>query len=91
MRKVREPKLRMVRKQTYIMPEQDEELKKLAEVKQVAEAEVIREALDSFIRQEKHRLNINPLRSIIGISGEIEGPEDGSAAHDRYIYGRRRL
>jgi len=88
MAKAREHDRRMVRKQTYIMPEQDEELKRLAKVKGVTEAEVIREALDNFIEQEKHRLKINPLREIIGISGETEGPQDGSVGHDRYIYGQ---
>lgn len=79
---------RMVRKQTYILPEQDEELKKLAKIKMVTEAEIIREALDNFIRQEKKRLQENPLLEIVGISGDAEGPRDGSVNHDRYLYGR---
>lgn len=84
----RERAQRMVRKQTYIFPEQDEELKKLAKIKMVTEAEIIREALDNFISQEKKRLQENPLLEIVGISDETEGPQDGSVNHDRYLYGR---
>lgn len=84
----RERAERMVRKQAYIFPEQDEELKKLAKIKMVTEAEIIREALDNFIRQEKKRLQENPLLKIVGIGGEEEGPQDGSVNHDKYLYSR---
>lgn len=40
--------MRMVRKQVYITPEQDELLKRVAEERGVTEAEVIRAALDTL-------------------------------------------
>ena len=83
-----EQEKRMVRKQTYILPEQNRELKELAKAKRVTEAEVIREALDHFIECEKKRCGSNPLLGIVGLCGETEGPQDGSVNHDRYLYSR---
>lgn len=42
---------RMVRKQVYIRPQQEEQLKRLAEQRAVTEAELIREALDVLLQQ----------------------------------------
>ncbi len=42
---------RMVRKQIYILPRQDEELKRLAEQRAVSEAELIREAIDELLQE----------------------------------------
>lgn len=78
----------MVRKQMYILPEQDVELKKLAREKRVTEAEIVREALDSFIAQEKLRFQGNPLWDIVGISENEEDPQDGAMEHDKYLYSR---
>lgn len=83
-----EQEKRMVRKQTYLLPEQDRELKELAKVKRVTEAEVIREALDHFIKSEKKRWVSNPLLGIVGLCSGAEGPQDGSVNHDRYLYSR---
>jgi hypothetical protein len=42
----------MVRKQVYILPAQDEQLKHLAQVRKATEAELIRIAIDELIRQQ---------------------------------------
>lgn len=42
---------RMVRKQIYIYPQQDEEIKRLAQTRATSEAELIREALDTLLNQ----------------------------------------
>lgn len=41
----------MVRKQVYIYPQQEAQLKRLAEERDVTEAELIREALDALLQQ----------------------------------------
>ena len=79
---------RMVRKQTYISAEQDRQLKALARQEETTEAEIIRRALEQYIRAEKAKNMKNPLLGLIGISGHAEGPGDGSVNHDKYIYGR---
>ncbi len=78
--------LRMIRKQTYLFPEQEKKLKELAKLKKVTEAEIIREALEHFLKEEEKGLIENPLFKIIGISGSAAGPEDGSVHHDKYLY-----
>ncbi|HMN30546.1 MAG TPA: CopG family transcriptional regulator [Caldilineaceae bacterium] len=42
----------MVRKQVYILPAQDEQLKYLAQSRETTEAELIRAAIDELIRQK---------------------------------------
>ena len=76
----------MVRKQMYILPQQDVELKKLAKEKRVTEAEIIREALENFIMQEKLKQQRNPLWDIVGLSENENDPQNGATAHDRYLY-----
>lgn len=78
----------MIRKQTYILPEQDRMLKALARMKQVTEAELIREALEQFLRREEANAENNPLLKIVGIGGDGPGPVDGALNHDCYLYRR---
>ena len=33
--------------------------------------------------------DLNPLFDIIGLSGNADGPRDGSVNHDKYIYNRK--
>jgi len=42
---------RMVRKQVYILPKQDEALKRLAEQREVSEAALIRAAIDELLHE----------------------------------------
>jgi hypothetical protein len=79
----------MIRKQTYITSGQNKELKKLAKVKQTTEAQVIREALEYYIREERKKTTHNPLLDLIGLGGDAPGPRDGSVNHDRYLYDRQ--
>jgi len=78
----------MIRKQTYITSEQNKELKKLAKLKQITEARVIREALEYYIKEERKKATHNPLLDLIGVGGDAPGPRDGSVNHDRYLYNR---
>lgn len=76
---------KLVRKQTYITPAQDDALKRIAGRGSRTEADVIREALEQYLRtQEGPRRD--PLLDIVGIASE--GPRDGAERHDRDIYDR---
>ena len=46
---------KMIRKQVYIEPEQDERLKEWAEETGKSEAEIIRQALDRWLASEERR------------------------------------
>jgi hypothetical protein len=50
--KRRRTRRRMVRKQVYILPSQDEQLKHLAQERETTEAELIRAAIAELIHQE---------------------------------------
>ena len=43
---------RMVRKQIYIQPQQDEQLKRMAQQQDTSQAELIREAIEILLRQQ---------------------------------------
>lgn len=73
--------MELVRKQTYITPEQDRAVKRLAERSGVTEAEVIRQALDGWLTREQTRGDVDPFASLIGF---VDGPSDVN--HDD-IYG----
>lgn len=76
---------KLVRKQTYITPAQDDALKRIAGRGSRTEADVIREALEQYLRtQEGPRRD--PLIDIVGIASG--GPRDGAERHDRDIYDR---
>jgi hypothetical protein len=60
------PKKRMVRKQVYIYPRQEAQLKRVAESRDVTEAEVIREALEMVLSR--------PLTS--GVSRDLSSSEE---------------
>jgi len=76
---------KLVRKQTYITPAQDKALKRVAGRGARTEADVIREALEQYLRtQEGPRRD--PLLEIVGIASG--GPKDGAEHHDRDIYDR---
>lgn len=52
------PRRRMVRKQIYIYPQQDEQIKRLAQTRATSEAELIREAIEQLLgRHRPHGSN----------------------------------
>jgi hypothetical protein len=58
--------MELVRKQTYITPEQDAALKRIAAEEQTTEAEVLRRALDALLELEARERESNPLARLIG-------------------------
>lgn len=73
----------MVRKQIYLKREQEKQIKKIARLRNVSEAEIIRTAVDSFIARNKPK-EINPLFELIGMC-KGESPADLAENHDRYL------
>ncbi|MCL4861006.1 MAG: ribbon-helix-helix protein, CopG family [Caldilineaceae bacterium] len=51
----------MVRKQIYIYPQQDEQIKRLAQQRAISEAEVIREAIEELLVRQPPQLAHKPL------------------------------
>ncbi len=76
----------VVRKQTYLTVELDRAIKRLARVREVSEAEIIRLAVAAYVEKEKEVGSEDPFEDLIGY---IEGglPSDASVNHDRYLYG----
>lgn len=60
-----------VRKQTYITREQDSAVKEVARQRGITEAEVLRQALDSWLATEVDRERDDPFAALIGL---VEGP-----------------
>ena len=73
----------MVRKQIYLKREQEKQIKKIARLRNVSEAEIIRTAVDSFIARNKPK-EINPLFELIGMCKGVS-PADLAENHDRYL------
>jgi hypothetical protein len=66
----------LVRKQTYITREQDRDLKRLAAEERSTEAEVMRQALDSWLLRHGHggrAASEDPFEALIGW---FDGPEE---------------
>ncbi len=76
---------RKVRKQIYITPEQNEDLKALALIDGISEAGIIREALSAYVaaRQEKATKE-DPLADLIGVGTSKH--TDSAQRHDHYLY-----
>ncbi|MEW6540388.1 MAG: hypothetical protein AB1402_02075 [Bacillota bacterium] len=75
---------RLVRKQTYISKQQDTAIKKIALQQRITEADVIRKAIDAYIKPLKDEEN--PLLELEGIGKS--GSRDGAERHDQYLYNR---
>jgi hypothetical protein len=73
--------LEFVRKQTYITPSQDRAVKRLAARYGTTEAEIVRRALDDWLRREGVRQDDDPFAGLIGV---FDGPAEIN--HDD-IYG----
>jgi hypothetical protein len=61
----------LVRKQTYITPEQDRALKRLAQQQGTTEAEILRRAIDQLLAATGIIVNEDPFDDIIGM---LDGP-----------------
>ncbi len=58
--------MEFVRKQTYITPEQDAALKRIALDEHTTEAEIVRRALDAWLESKTSGRDPDPLRRLIG-------------------------
>jgi hypothetical protein len=65
--------MELIRKQTYITPEQDRAVKLLADRYQTTEAEIVRRALDDLLRSERLRESEDPFAPLIGA---FDGPSE---------------
>jgi hypothetical protein len=74
---------RMIRKQIYLEPSQNDAIKLLSTRKGATEAEIIREALDLYLVAHREAQQ-DPLMQMIGRISS--GKRDGSLRHDRDIY-----
>ena len=78
------------RKQIYLDEESDRALKSLAVSTKVSESEHIRRAIKKYV--VKHKSNIpdkDPLKKLIGLCDNPDGPSDASVNHDKYLYGKK--
>jgi Ribbon-helix-helix protein, copG family. len=78
------------RKQIYLDDESDRALKRLALTTKISEAEHIRRAVKRYIAKQRAKIGEeDPLRKLIGLCDEPDGPTDASLHHDRYLYGKQ--
>ncbi len=63
--------MEMVRKQTYITPEQDRAVKRLAKRYHTTEAEIVRRALEGWLSREEARAAEDPFAGLLGF---LDGP-----------------
>jgi hypothetical protein len=71
-----------VRKQIYLGQEQNDKIKQIAMRRRWTEAEVIREAIDEYMKKQEQN---DPLLKLFDLTDS--NPIDGSVHHDQYIYG----
>ncbi len=76
----------MIRKQIYIEEILIEQIKEIADKKNISQSELIRQAIKIFIKEEQLKGEAeDPLLKLLGLfSSDIT---DGSINHDKYIYG----
>jgi hypothetical protein len=67
----------VIRKQTYISPEQNQAVKRLAAREGTTEAEILRRALDAWLTIEAAEDRGDPFAALIGF---VDGPEESD--HD---------
>lgn len=78
------------RKQIYLDEESDRELKRLALTTKISESEHIRRAVKRYIAGKKGRVaKEDPLKKLLGLCDNPDGPTDASAHHDKYLYGKQ--
>lgn len=81
----------LVRKQVYLDPERNRQIKRLARASGLSEAEHIRRAIASYVDDLKEVDGSgHPLLRLIGICDNPRGPKDAAVEHDRFLYGRKR-
>lgn len=83
---------RMVRKQVYIEPEQDELLKRLSKELGVSEAELVRRSIDSLVEPGEETARRQALRELIAFMREratMKVPQTGRGWTRDELYDER--
>lgn len=78
----------MTRLQVVLTDEQDRQLAKLAQKRQISKAHLVREGIELVLRQERDEAP-DPLLDLIGQAGCI-GRRDVSRRHDAYLVAAER-
>lgn len=68
-----------IRKQIYLKPLQNEQIKLLSGMQQKTEAQIIREAIDNYLKENEQSLE-DPITELIGMVED--GYKHGSTTHD---------
>lgn len=76
----------MQRMQFYIEPAIRSKLDAMASVRGVPVAELIREAIASFVAREQPVITGDPILRLAGVVNSPDIPSDIAENHDRYIY-----
>ncbi len=80
---------RMIRKQVYITPEQNERLKREAAKRRVSEAEVIRYGIDALAKREEERLAAwAKTKELMEERGRMKAPQTGRTWTRDELYDR---
>lgn len=72
-----------IRKQIYLEPKQNEQIKLLSDRRNKTEAQIIRDAINHYLTESKKELD-DPILDLIGMVNS--GIRDGSTKHDQAIY-----
>ncbi|WP_144462116.1 CopG family transcriptional regulator [Siminovitchia fortis] len=72
-----------IRKQIYLEPEQNEQIKLLSARQNKTEAQIIRDAINHYLTENNKEL-ADPILELIGMVKD--GIDNGSTAHDQDIY-----
>ena len=76
----------MRRKQLYLDDASERALKRLAARTGRSEAFHVREALRRYLGRQPAE-EADPLEALIGLVGDLDGPDDVAENHDHYLYG----
>ncbi len=80
----------MHRTQIYLKEDQMQQLELEAEEEQLAISELIRRAIDQFLKMRRGKIDWNKDSLSKAVGGIKLQVEDASERHDEYLYGRKR-
>ncbi|OAT79797.1 hypothetical protein [Desulfotomaculum copahuensis] len=71
----------LVRKQVYISTDMDKTMKRICSTKKLSESEIMRRALETYLKEHGIKNEGDPILKTVGI-GASEGHGTGSVDHD---------
>jgi hypothetical protein len=80
-------RVKMIRKQIYLTEEIDLKTKRLAEIENVSQAEIIRNALAEYLEEKDIDDVQDPLFKMLGLIKKGESKKKESKTYDEYLYG----